>query len=355
MSGQVVREASGKRTGTFPGSADARVMDLMDTMCPLSHGLAAEERTAFAGEPADQGLHVAVVHANQAVRHGLVRLLADDQRLHLMDPVARISQLRTSGLSFDVCLVGLPEADAADEFTVLVTKVPCVVWTSARHWRPWVAPWVWGARDVVGDEVGRVPLADAVWGAVADPGEMHPQLAGAIIAGVSASGLPLSPALTDVLSHVAEGRRVRSALSLADTSVADYVAGLTALRAAFGRAGLGVLSSDEGGRPGIDEKHAFEPSLLPPEALMLSSRVREVLRYYADGYDYEEIAQILTIRESTVKTHVLAAMDKFGIIANRTSEVRLLLAMYVSGRHRKPDLIRRRLENLKNAVPQYEK
>jgi DNA-binding NarL/FixJ family response regulator len=303
---------------------------------------------SFAGERADHGIHVAVVHANQAVRHGLVRLLADDQRLHLMDPIARISELRTAALSFDVCLAGLPEAAAADEFTDLVSKVPCVVWTSARHWRPWVAPWVWGARDVVGDEVGRVPLADAVWGAVFDPGQVHPQLAGAILAGVSASGLAVSSALTDVLSHVAEGRRVRSALSLTDASVADYVVGLNELRAAFNRAGLGVLPPSEDGRPGTDEGHTFEPSVIPPEALMLSSRVREVLRYYADGYDYEEIAQMLTIGESTVKTHVLGAMDKFGITANRTSEVRLLFAMYVSGRHRKPELVRRRLDNLKS-------
>jgi DNA-binding NarL/FixJ family response regulator len=323
-------------------------MSLIDTLCPLPRRPMSEEQTAFASQLPAHGIHVAVVHENQAIRHGLVRLLGDDQRLHLMDPVARIPELQTAGLSFDVCLAGLPQTAAADEFTDLVNKVPCVVWTSARHWRPWIAPWVWGAKDVVGDEVGRVPLADALWGAVFDPCEMHPQLAGAILAGVSASGLPVSPALTDVLSHVAEGRRVRSALSLADTSATDYMASLTALRTAFDRAGLGVLQSDENGRPGTGEKPAFEPSVIPPEALMLSSRVREVLRYYADGYNYEEISQILSIGELTVKTHVLTAMDKFGITANRTSEVRLLFAIYVSGRHRKPDLIRRRLDNLRS-------
>jgi DNA-binding NarL/FixJ family response regulator len=321
----------------------------LDTTCqwqPTVTTLAAESRTVPAWEGVDHRLHVAVVHEDQAIRHGLARLLEHDPRLHLMDPVARISELRTAGLRFDACVLGLPETTAIDEITDLICGVPCVVWTSARHWRPWVAAWVCGARDVLGEDVGRVPFADAVWDAVHNSHEIHPQLARAILAGVTASGLPLSSALADVLGCVAEGRRVLSALSAVSTSVAGYVAEIAALRAAFDRAGLGVLPADEDGRRNADG-HVFEPSVLPPEALMLSSRVREVLRYYADGYDYEEIAQILSITEATVKTHVLAAMDKFGITANRTSEVRLLFAMYVSGRHRKPDLVRRRLDNLR--------
>lgn len=295
----------------------------------------------------DHRLHVAIIHADQAVRHGLVRLLEQDARLHLMDPVGSIAELRTAGLRYDVCVLGLPEA-AADDVTDLVSDVPCVVWTSARHWRPWMAAWVWGARDVIGHDVARVPLADAMWNAAHSPYEIHPQLARALVSGATASGLDVSSALTDVLRYVADGRRVSSALEAAGISMDRYVAEITALRVACERAGLGVLQADEGVRLEIGDRHGFEPSVLPPEALALSSRVREVLRYYADGYDYEEIAQLLSISEATVKTHVLGAMDKFGITANRTSDVRLLFAMYISGRHRKPDIVRRRLDNLRD-------
>jgi DNA-binding CsgD family transcriptional regulator len=311
--------------------------------------LAGQERSVAAWESTDRRLHVAVVHADQAVRYGLVRLLEHDCRLHLMDPVARIAELRTTGLRFDACVLGLPETTAVDETTELIGGVPCVVWTSARHWRPWVAAWVWGARDVLGEDVGRVPFADAVWDAVHNPHEIHPQLARALLAGVTASGLHASSTLRDVLGCVAEGRPLLSALSAAGVSVAGYTGEIAALRAAFDRAGLGVLPADEAGHRDAGERRSFEPSSVPPEALALSSRVREVLRYYADGYDYEEIAQLLSITEATVKTHVLTAMDKFGITANRTSEVRLLFALYISGRHRKPDLVRRRLCNLRDA------
>ena len=263
-----------------------------------------------------------------------------------MDPVASIAELRTAGLRYDVCVLGLPEA-GADEVTDLVSDVPCVVWTSVRHWRPWVAAWVWGARDVIGQDVARVPLADTVWDAAHSPYEIHPQLARALASGATASGLHVSSALTDVLRYVADGRRVSAALEAAGVSVDKYLAEITALRGACERAGLGVLRADQGGRQDDGGGHGFEPSVLPPEALALSSRVREVLRYYADGYDYEEIAQLLSISEATVKTHVLTAMDRFGITASRTSDVRLLFAMYISGRHRKPDLVRRRLDSLR--------
>ena len=324
----------------------------MDMTCqrqPAAAVLAAGEQVRPAWGRVDHRLHVAVVHADQAVRHGLARLLEHDPRLHLMDPVASIGELGTSGLRFDVCVLGLPDAAAADQLTDLVGGVPCVLWTSGGHWRPWVAAWIWGARNVLGQEVGRVPLADAVWDAVHNPYEVHPKLARALLAAAAASGVHVSAGLTDVLARVADGRRVLPALSMTGLSVAAYVADLTALRIACERAGLGVLPTGEGGRP-ADGSHVFEPSVVPPEALVLSARIREVLKYYADGYDYEEIARLLNITEATVKTHVLTAMDKFGIVANRSSEVRLLFAIYISGRHRHPDLVRRRLEILRTTV-----
>jgi DNA-binding CsgD family transcriptional regulator len=317
--------------------------------CPQQLAVAmldVEERLVSVWGHVDHRLHVAVVHTDQAVRHGLTRLLERDPRLHLMDPVGRIAELRTAGLGFDVCVLGLPEAAAADEAIDLISGVPCIVWTSARHWRSWVAAWAWGARGVLGQDVGRVPMSDTVWDAVYSPHDIHPQLARALLAGIGASGLYASPELTDVLGRVAEGRRVPSALSVAGISPAAYVSDIAALRAACQRAGLGILQAVGGDRE-AGERRSFEPSVLPPEALMLSARVREVLRYYADGYGYEEIAELLNIGEATVKTHVLTAMDKFGITANRSSEVRLLFAIYISGRHRQADLVRRRLDILR--------
>jgi DNA-binding CsgD family transcriptional regulator len=305
------------------------------------------ELPVLVGGTTDHRLRVAVVHPDRAVRHGAARLLEHDPRLHMMDPVARVSDLRTAGLQYDVCVLGPPEASAADEAIDLINRVPCVVWTSARHWRPWVAAWVWGARGVLGQDVGQVPLADAVWDAVHNPYDIHPQLARALLAGTRASGLPVLSALEEVLGHLAEGRRVTSALAAAGVPAGVYVTCITTLRAACERAGLGVLQLDDGEGRDTGDRYPFEPSVLPPEALMLSARLREVLRYYADGYSYEEIAQLLNIGETTIKTHVLTAMDKFGITVNRSSEVRLLFAIYISGRHRQPDLVRRRLDILR--------
>jgi DNA-binding CsgD family transcriptional regulator len=298
----------------------------------------------------DDRLYVAVVHADQAVRNGLARLLEHDPRLHLMDPVARVADLRTASLQYDVCVLGLPEAGVPDEVAELIQRAPCVVWTSALDWRPWVAAWVWGARNVMGRDVGRVPLADAVRDAVHRPWDVQPQLACALLDGMAVSGVHAPSAVLDVLGHVGEGQRVPAALAAAGLSAAAYESGMTALRAACDRAGLGVLAAGDTWRA-PDEVPAFEPGTIPPEALMLSSRVREVLRYFADGYGYEEIAQILCIGEATVKTHVLTAMDKFGITTNRSSEVRLLFAIYISGRHRNPDLVRRRLESIRETSP----
>ncbi len=191
-------------------------------------------------------------------------------------------------------------------------------------------------------------MADTVLDAAHNPHDIHPHLARALLAGTGASGLNAAASLTEVLGLVAEGRPVSSALSVLGVPAISYQAGIASLRAACERAGLGILPAGGSDGPEAGERHSFEPSLLPPEALVLSARVREVLRHYADGYGYEEIAELLSISTTTVKTHVLTAMDKFGITANRSSEVRLLFAIFISGRHRQPDLVRRRLDVLRS-------
>jgi DNA-binding NarL/FixJ family response regulator len=304
-----------------------------------------DDRAGSARRHVDGRLHVAVVDGDQVVRHGLAGLLEDDPRLHLMDPVARIADLRAGGVHFDVCVLGLPESGVADETTDLIRAFPSVVCTAAMDWRPWVAAWVWGARAIIGHGVARVPLADAVWDAVHRPRDVQPQFARLLLDGISACGLHLSSSLAGVLTQVAEGRRVPSVLSSSGISASAYEQDVTRLRADCERAGLGVLQTTRwNGAKG----HVFEPGAVPSEALLLSSRVREVLRHYADGYCYEEIAKILSISDSTVKTHVLTAMDKFGITSNRSGEVRLLFAIYMSGRHREPDLVRRRLDSIRD-------
>ncbi|MFR9795176.1 LuxR C-terminal-related transcriptional regulator [Streptomyces sp. MS06] len=341
----------------------------------------------FAGET----LHVAVVDGDQAVRHGLVRLLEHDARLHLLDPVADLTELRTAGLQYDACVLGLPETGFSDKTAEFMRAVPCVVWIptlgmsapgmsapgmsapgmsapgmsapgmsapgmsalgmSADGWRPWVASWVRGARGVVGHGVARVAFADAVLSAAQSPCDVQPQLARALLEAASAADLGASTALTGTLAEVAKGRRVAAALSASGTSAADHTLDLAALRDECERAGLGVPHRVGDVRHRHVRGDAFEPGVIPPEALMLSSRVREVLRCYADGYDYEEIAQLLNIGETTVKSHVLSAMDKFGITHNRSSEVRQLFAIYISGRHSRPDLLLRRLDRIRSSTP----
>src|SRR6201999_2899006 len=73
------------------------------------------ELPVLVGGTTDYRLNVAVVHPDRAVRHGAARLLEHDPRLHMMDPVARVPDLRAAGLQYDVCVLGLPEASAAEE------------------------------------------------------------------------------------------------------------------------------------------------------------------------------------------------------------------------------------------------
>ncbi|XCM28744.1 LuxR C-terminal-related transcriptional regulator [Streptomyces parvus] len=256
---------------------------------------------------------------DQALRHGLVRLLAQDPRLRLLDPVADLAELRTAGLQYDACVLGLPETGFSDTVTEFMRAVPCVVWIpalgiptlgeQADGWRHWVASWVQGARGVVGHDVARVAFADAVLSAARSPHDLHPHIARALLEATSATDLGVSATLAGTLGEVAKGRRTAAAMSASGTSAATHALDLAHLRDACERAGLGVPRRSGDGRRRHDRGDAFEPGVIPPEALMLSSRVREVLRCYADGYDYEEIAQHLNISETTVKSHVLSAMD----------------------------------------------
>jgi DNA-binding CsgD family transcriptional regulator len=313
--------------------------------CPgLTSTMGCRERRDPAAGNLDGPLHVAVVDGDLVARHGLVRLLERDPRLHVMDPVARVTDLSASGMHFDVCFLDLFGVGDADEITTLFHGFPSVVCTSARGWRPWVAAWVCGAKGVVGRNVPGVPMADAAWDAVHRPDYVQPQLARALVDGITRCGLQVRASLTDTLGRVAEGRRVASVLAAAGISIWAYQREMGRLRALCEKSGLGVLRTTAQPDETAD---SFEPSTLPPEALAFTSRVREVLRHYADGYSYEEIAAILHISETTVKSHVLSAMDKFGITSNRSSDIRLLFAIYVSGRHRRPDLVRRRLDSVK--------
>jgi DNA-binding NarL/FixJ family response regulator len=298
------------------------------------------------GEP-DRRLHVAVVDADQVVRHGLAVLLEQDARLHIMNPVAGVADLYELGLHFDVCVIDISGLSGSDEITELFHSVPSVACTAARDWRPWVAAWVCGARGVVGRDVPSVPMADAAWDAVHRPHDVQPQLARALISGITECDLAPPSDLIEVLGRVAEGRRVSSALAASGIPESSYESDMRHLRVLYERSGLGTMKA---AAQSSENGHTFEPSSLPPEALGLTSRVREVLRFYADGYSYPEIAKLLQISETTVKTHVLTALDRFGITSNRPAEVRLLFAMYISGRHRCPDLVRQRLDRIRDGL-----
>lgn len=293
----------------------------------------------------DRRLHVAIVDADRTVRHGLASLLGQDARLHIMDPVGSIRDMRMSGLHFDVCFVDVLGAGTTDEVLDLLREVPAVVCTPSQDWRNWVGTWTCGARGVVSREVAGVPLADAAWDAVYRPDDVQPQLARALLDGIAACALQPSAELTEVLAKVAEGGRVPSVLSASGIPASVYERDVRHLREMCAKVGLGILRMTP--RHDSEPGQYLEPSVVPPEALALTSRIREVLRHYADGDSYQEIAETLRISEATVKTHVLTALDKYGIISNRSAEVRLLFAVYMSGRHRRPDLIRQRLDRLR--------
>lgn len=314
-------------------------------------------------------IDVVVIDDHDAIRTGIAAMLAGDPRLRVAGTVARLSELHGTGLPVDACVLDLAGIGDARQITDLMAEVPVVVCTAAEHWRHRVSAWTCGAKGVLGKNTGAVPLGDAVWDAVHRPDDVQPQLARALLDAIENCALRQPAYLVDLLDQVSRGRKVPRVLAAAGISDQTYATGIGGLRDALRAAGLGVLlipdlsgsgggagggggpgngagdGGDHGGGGGTDR---YEPGVIPAEAARITSRERDVLELYADGYTYDEIAPILQLSPFTVKVHLLNAMAKFGL-PDRSADVRLIFATYLTGRHRRPELLRRRLDAVRTA------
>jgi DNA-binding NarL/FixJ family response regulator len=300
----------------------------------------------------DERIHVVLVDDHDAVASGMARLLREEPRLRVIATLRRVSDLRYLGIGYDVCVLDLVGVGEADELVGLMREVPVVVYTAATDWHVRVAAWVCGARFVLGKDIGAVPLADAVWDAVYRPHDIRPQLAQALLDAIERCGVESSPRLLDVLAEVAASGRVPRILARLGIDEARYVADIEALRESCARAGLGkleVLGPADLAVPGTAAPDPRATTTLPPppEAADLTPREAEVLRELALGYPPTAVADRLHIAESSVKTHIMNAMAKYGINRHRESAVQVLFAMYMTGRRPDQDRLRARLNGLR--------
>jgi DNA-binding CsgD family transcriptional regulator len=254
-----------------------------------------------------------------------------------------ISELRTSGLPFDACIVALAGIGDAQQVTGLMREVPVVVRAVVEPWQVAAMAWTCGARAVLGMNAGAVPLADAVCEAVAHPSAIQAQLARALLDAAEDRAVEVPGYLMTLLDQVSRGRNARRMLDALGVAGDAYDKDLQTLRESLRREGFGALEIPD--PPGTSQSRGpvAHRGAVPPEAARLSDGERDVLELYASGYSYPEIAVRLRVSAYTVKSRVLKAMEKFEI-PDGHADIRLIFALYVSGLHRQPEQLRRRLD-----------
>ena len=284
-----------------------------------------------------------IIDAHEAVRKGMEVLLSGDHRLRVTGDSASIDQMRMAGLSFDACVIGLAGIGDVRQVTGLLREVPVVVCTPVGHWRHLAAAWACGARAVLGLNVGAVPLADAVCDAVRHSSAIQAQLARALLDAIEDGRIDVPGYLMVLLEQVARGRNAMRSLTELSVPCDAYEADLEALRQSLRRDGMDV--PDLSGMGGAGEPD-MSRGVMPPEAARLSDGERDVLELYASGYSYAEIAARLRVSAYTVKSRVLKAMEKSGI-PDGHADIRMIFALYISGFHRRPELLQRRLRAIR--------
>jgi DNA-binding NarL/FixJ family response regulator len=301
----------------------------------------------------DESVDVVIVDAQDAARKGLEMILSADPRLRVTGAASTISELRTLGLPFDACLVTLAGIDDPQQVTSLMREVPVVVRAAVAPWQVAVMAWTCGARAVLGMNAGAVPLADAVCTAVAHSSAIQAELARALLDASEDRALEVPGYLTTLLDQVSRGRNARRVLATLGVAGDAYDKDLEALRESLRREGFGTLETP-GPSGTIRSRGPSAPyGAIPPESARLSDGERDVLELYASGYSYPEIALRLRVSAYTVKSRVLKAMEKFEI-PDGHADIRLLFALYVCGLHRKPELLRRRLDAVRAQARQRE-
>lgn len=277
---------------------------------------------------------VAVVGRHRFACEGVVQAVHSDPLLKVVLRAASVTEVADADAAYDVGVVTEPGPGTGPELRELYARVPTVVVVGGDGWHEHVAPWRDGAAVVVSGRVEDPVLAGAVRHARDDDaGGLTPSLARALQAAAVHHELPVPPALGHAIALIAAGRPARSAAAAADVPETAWRRGLEDLRRRLPRD-----DGPEDRRPPDD----LVPGVLPPEAAVLTSREREVLGEYADGHTYEEIATCLHVSVTTVRNHVTNALGKAGV-ARTDGETRWCFAVYVSGRHARPESLRRRL------------
>ncbi|MCO8277253.1 hypothetical protein M1L60_42425 [Actinoplanes sp. TRM 88003] len=269
-------------------------------------------------------LHVAVIDDHDPTCRGVTELLRDDPRLRILTPVGTVAGL--TRLRHDVRLLDPANVGPVDEIRALLADpVPTVVHTAGADPRAQVAVWVNGANDVVTKGLGRWPLADTLCEAVNRPFRVGPTLAQAIVAALDQHGIPASPALRDLLVLLRHGRRLTAALQITGLTYERYEHELRELRAALSRLGHGELPEDMG--------------MTEPE--------RHALRLCAEGRTDAEIQDRLGLPAEELDQLFERALVGRMRLPDSGPHVRLLVGLLVSGLHRRPDLLRERIDELR--------
>jgi DNA-binding NarL/FixJ family response regulator len=299
--------------------------------------------------PPGQVLSVAIVDDHELTGQGAAEVLRNDPagRFRVVAVVRRIADLAPSvtGASYDVCVLDLVGVGSASQIERLLKTRQVVVCTASEDWQVRVAAWVRGARAVLGKDVSGPPLAEAVWDAVHVPHDVKPQLAQALLDAVDAGALPLTVRHHAILNDLASGMPRSHVMEAAGLSMDGLADEIHRIRELCVRAGLDRLSVPAATVPGpADTGSAGDwPSIL---FRRLTPREREILELYADGSTDEEIAGQLGVRPLTVRNHIARALLRCDIHRS-DRETRLWFALAVTGRHRFPERILRRIEMLR--------
>jgi DNA-binding NarL/FixJ family response regulator len=293
-------------------------------------------------------LAVVVVDDHWITGQGAADVLRNDPggRFLVTAVVSRIADLApaVTGAQYDVCVLDLVGVGSAGQVERMLKTRPSVVCTASEDWRVRVAAWSLGARAVLGKDVHGPPLAEAVWDAVHVPYDVKPQLAQALLDAVEASLLPLSVRQRAILADLASGVPRGQVIQDAGLTTAEFMQEVVRIRHRCTQAGLDRLSLPASALPdAADAPAADELSVLSSR---LTAREREILELYADGSTDADIARLLGIQPLTVRNHMVQALLRCDIHQS-DRETRLWFALAMTGRHRFPDRIGRRITALR--------
>jgi DNA-binding NarL/FixJ family response regulator len=299
--------------------------------------------------PTDQVLSVVIIDDHEITGCGAADVLRSDPagRFRVLAVVRRIADLApgVTGASYDVCVLDLVGVGSAEEIERLLRTRPVVVCTASDAWPVRVAAWVLGARAVLGKDVYGSPFAEAVWDAVHVPQDVKPQLARALLEAVDAGALPLTVRHHAILNDLASGIPRGQVTEAAGLSAEGLAEEIIRIRELCVRAGLNQLRLPAQAAPGAVAT-ARACDWLSVLYRSLTPREREVLELYADGTTDKEIADMLGIRPLTVRNHMAQALLRCDIHRS-DRETRMWFALAVTGRHRFPERILRRIEALR--------